>query len=99
MKWVLATMVALLIISLAFLKPISIHQGYQVLWKEEVCEEALSVVRSKGYRLLLNDASLTQEPRSEVRVELTEECDSDSIAYCLIIPGTNPLKFLKVEKG
>ncbi|MCS7102361.1 MAG: hypothetical protein NZ992_00580 [Candidatus Korarchaeum sp.] len=96
MKWPLALITSLLIVSLAILKPLPIYLGYQVAWKVDVCETALSIVRKEGYRLLLNYALETPHG---TRAELVEECNSPSISYCLIIPGTNPLRFLKVEKG
>lgn len=92
MRWALALTIAFLVLMFVFSKPISIHQGYQVVWKGDVCMKALDIVKTEGYKLLLKEVGLEG-------AELTESCSSSSIAYCLIIPGTVPLKFLKVEKG
>lgn len=89
MNWVLSIPIALLILMLAVLRPLWIHPGYQVAYKSDACREALTEVRELGYKLLLNSHSSY----------LTEECSSSKMAYCLVIPGTKPLKFLRVEEG
>ncbi|MEM3481291.1 MAG: hypothetical protein QW576_06370 [Candidatus Korarchaeum sp.] len=100
MRWALAMISSLLIISSALLRPVSIHLGYQVIWKEEVCGKALNILRDRGYRLLIR-GTLESElgAESDIKAELTEHCNSFRQAYCLVIPGTSPLKFLKVERG
>jgi len=82
MRLLLALLISLFLLSLVFLKPIFIHQGYQVEWKEEVVLESLSQVKKLGYKLLMNGT--------------VKECSSSEIAYCLMIPGPNG--FLKVER-
>jgi hypothetical protein len=81
MRLLLALLISIFLLLLVFLKPIFIHQGYQVEWKEEAALKALARVKELGYKLLMNAT--------------VKECGSSEIAYCLIIPGPNG--FLKVE--
>lgn len=83
MRLLLAILISSFLLFLIFLKPIFIHQGYQVEWKEEVVLESLSRVKELGYGLLMNGT--------------VKECNSSEIAYCLMIPGLN--EFLRVERG
>ncbi|RDD53850.1 MAG: hypothetical protein BA066_02285 [Candidatus Korarchaeota archaeon NZ13-K] len=97
MRWVLAITASLLMVSIVLLKPAAIHFGYQVSWKRDACLKALTIVEDEGYKLLLRDTSARE--LGSLGAELTEDCDSAGLAYCLIIPGTDPLVFLKVERG
>lgn len=96
MNWGITLMISLLIVSSVLLRPLPIYMGYQVVQKLEACRTALNIVERYGYKILLKSSL---ESLSESRAELTEECSSSSVSYCLIIPGTNPLVFLKVEGG
>jgi hypothetical protein len=81
MRLLLALLISIFLLLFVFLKPIFIHQGYQVEWKEEAALKALAGVKELGYKLLMNVT--------------VKECSSSEIAYCLMIPGPNG--FLKVE--
>lgn len=96
MKWSITLMILLLMVSSVLLRPLPIYIGYQVVQKVEACKTALNVVEREGYKILLKSSLASL---SESRAELTEECSSSSVSYCLIVPGTNPLVFLRVEEG
>lgn len=89
MRWALAILISLFILLQVSLRPIWLHQGYQVQSKKDACLRVIATVKELGYKLLLSSSE----------GHLVEECSSPEIVYCLIIPGTNPLKFLAVGGG
>ncbi len=88
MKWVLASISALILISSFLAIPSHIYPEWQIISKAYACSEAVRILNRIGYKVLLGESD---------GGELSTKCMNDygeGIYYCLFIPGTQPPEYL-----
>jgi len=87
LKWLVASLAALLLISSVLTIPFRLHPGWQVKSKVHACSEVVNALNRASYRVLLGYGG---------GGELVTECRGGSgIYYCLVLPGCG--KYIKVE--
>ncbi len=88
MKWLLAALISILIVSYALVIPTRVHPGWQVEWKAKACSDLKKTVNELGYRILLGQSG---------QGELVNMCGGEKgIYYCVLIPGTSPPRKMRV---
>ncbi len=88
MKWLIAVLISVLIVMRFLAVPARIHPGWQVEWKARACSDLEKTINEAGYRILLGYSG---------KGELVSSCGGgEGIYYCVLVPGTSPLKKLRV---
>ncbi len=88
MKWMLAALISIIVVSYVLVIPTRVHLGWQVRWKARACSDLKRTVNELGYRILLGQSG---------QGELVSTCGGEKgIYYCVLIPGTSPSKKMRV---
>ena len=81
MRWLLATIVLLSIVTMAMDRPWSHMLRWDVEAKTQACLRAVEEINKFGYRILLGEGEASY---------LSEDCPAhDGAVYCLFLPGTH----------
>ena len=89
MKWVIASISALILISSFLALPFRLYPEWQVKSKANACSKSVRILNELGYKVLLGESG---------DGKLVARCTFNDrrIYYCLFIPGTQPSKYLAV---
>ncbi len=87
MKWLIASLAALLLISSVLAIPFRLYPRWQVESKAHACSEVVNALNKAGYKVLLGYGG---------GGELVTRCRGGSgIYHCLALPGCS--KYIKVK--
>jgi len=89
LKWIIAVISALILISSFLVLPFRIYPEWQILSKAYACSRSVRIINKLGYMVLLGES---EDGKLVTRCAFNDR----RIHYCLFIPGTQPPKYLAV---